>query len=29
MVMALPCMILFLVLQRHCVQGFTSGALRG
>jgi multiple sugar transport system permease protein len=29
MVMALPCVILFLVLQRHYVQGFTSGALRG
>jgi multiple sugar transport system permease protein len=29
MVMALPCLVLFLVLQRHYVQGFTSGALRG
>jgi len=29
MVMALPCVILFLVLQRHYVQGFTTGALRG
>jgi multiple sugar transport system permease protein len=29
MVMALPCVILFLVLQRHYVQGFMSGALRG
>jgi multiple sugar transport system permease protein len=29
MVMALPCVILFLVLQRHYVQGFTSGAIRG
>ncbi len=28
-VMALPCVALFLVLQRHCVQGFTTGALRG
>jgi len=27
--MALPSVILFLVLQRHDVQGFTSGALRG
>jgi multiple sugar transport system permease protein len=29
MVMALPCVILFLLLQRHYVQGFTTGALRG
>jgi multiple sugar transport system permease protein len=29
MVMAVPCVILFLVLQRHYVQGFTSGAIRG
>jgi multiple sugar transport system permease protein len=29
MVMALPCVILFLGLQRHYVQGFASGALRG
>jgi multiple sugar transport system permease protein len=29
MVMALPCVILFLILQRHYMQGFTSGALRG
>jgi ABC-type glycerol-3-phosphate transport system permease component len=29
MVMAIPCVILFLVLQRHYVQGFTSGAIRG
>ena len=28
-VMALPCVALFLVLQRHYVQGFTTGALRG
>jgi multiple sugar transport system permease protein len=28
-VMALPCIALFLVLQRHYVQGFTTGALRG
>jgi multiple sugar transport system permease protein len=29
MVMAIPCMVLFLTLQRHYVQGFMSGALRG
>ncbi|GAA5066032.1 multiple sugar transport system permease protein [Thermocatellispora tengchongensis] len=29
MVMALPCLILFVVLQRHYVRGFMSGALRG
>jgi multiple sugar transport system permease protein len=29
MVMALPCLILFLVLQRHYVQGFATGAVRG
>ena len=29
MVMALPCLILFIVLQRHYVRGFMSGALRG
>jgi multiple sugar transport system permease protein len=29
MVMAVPCVALFLVLQRHYVQGFTAGALRG
>lgn len=29
MVMAIPCIALFLVLQRHYVQGFTTGALRG
>ncbi|MFG2000647.1 carbohydrate ABC transporter permease [Spirillospora sp. NPDC048911] len=28
-VMALPCLVLFLVLQRHYVRGFMSGALRG
>jgi multiple sugar transport system permease protein len=28
-VMALPCLLLFLVLQRHYVRGFMSGALRG
>ena len=28
-VMALPCVALFLALQRHYVQGFTTGALRG
>jgi multiple sugar transport system permease protein len=29
MVMAVPCVLLFLLLQRHYVQGFMSGALRG
>ena len=29
MVMAVPCVILFLFLQRHYVQGFMSGAIRG
>jgi multiple sugar transport system permease protein len=29
MVMALPCVALFLVLQRYYVQGFMSGAIRG
>ncbi|GII54755.1 sugar ABC transporter permease [Planotetraspora thailandica] len=29
MVMAIPCLVLFLVLQRHYVRGFMSGALRG
>jgi multiple sugar transport system permease protein len=29
MVMALPCVALFLALQRHYIQGFTTGALRG
>ena len=28
-VMALPCLVLFLVLQRHYVRGFMSGALKG
>jgi multiple sugar transport system permease protein len=28
-VLALPCMILFLLLQRHYVRGFMSGALKG
>jgi multiple sugar transport system permease protein len=28
-VMAVPCVALFLALQRHYVQGFTTGALRG
>jgi multiple sugar transport system permease protein len=28
-VLALPCMVLFLMLQRHYVRGFTSGALKG
>lgn len=28
-VMAVPCLILFLVLQRHYVRGFMSGALKG
>lgn len=29
MVTALPCLVLFLVLQRYYVRGFLSGALRG
>ncbi|MEU8107420.1 carbohydrate ABC transporter permease [Nonomuraea muscovyensis] len=29
MVMAVPCLILFILLQRHYVRGFMSGALRG
>lgn len=29
MVMAVPCLLLFLVLQRYYVRGFMSGALRG
>ncbi|MET8863469.1 carbohydrate ABC transporter permease [Nonomuraea sp. NPDC004580] len=29
MVMAIPCLVLFVVLQRHYVRGFMSGALRG
>ena len=28
-VMALPCLILFLLLQRHFVRGFMSGAVKG
>jgi multiple sugar transport system permease protein len=28
-VMAVRCLVLFLALQRHYVQGFTTGALRG
>ncbi|WP_020016733.1 carbohydrate ABC transporter permease [Promicromonospora sukumoe] len=28
-VMALPCVVLFLLLQRHYVRGFMSGALKG
>ncbi|WDZ82745.1 carbohydrate ABC transporter permease [Micromonospora cathayae] len=28
-VLALPCIVLFLLLQRHYVQGFMSGALKG
>ncbi|HEX6196456.1 MAG TPA: carbohydrate ABC transporter permease [Jiangellaceae bacterium] len=28
-VMALPCLILFVLLQRHYVRGFMSGALKG
>ena len=28
-VMALPCLILFLFLQRHFVRGFMSGAVKG
>lgn len=28
-VLALPCCILFLLLQRHYVRGFMSGALKG
>jgi multiple sugar transport system permease protein len=28
-VMAIPCLILFLLLQRHYVRGFTSGAVKG
>ncbi|GAA1772451.1 MULTISPECIES: carbohydrate ABC transporter permease [Streptomonospora] len=29
LVSAVPCMLLFLLLQRHYVRGFTSGALKG
>jgi multiple sugar transport system permease protein len=28
-VLALPCLVLFMVLQRHYVRGFMSGALKG
>jgi multiple sugar transport system permease protein len=28
-VMAIPCLVLFLFLQRHYVRGFMSGALKG
>ncbi|MCV2393298.1 carbohydrate ABC transporter permease [Actinotalea sp. M2MS4P-6] len=28
-ILALPCIVLFLVLQRHYVRGFLSGALKG
>ncbi len=28
-VLALPCVVLFLLLQRHYVRGFMSGALKG
>ena len=28
-VMALPCLVLFLLLQRHYVRGFSSGAVKG
>jgi multiple sugar transport system permease protein len=28
-VLALPCIVLFLMLQRHYVRGFMSGALKG
>jgi ABC-type glycerol-3-phosphate transport system permease component len=27
--MAIPCLILFLLLQRHFVRGFMAGALKG
>ena len=29
MAMTIPCVALFMVLQRHYVRGFTTGALRG
>jgi multiple sugar transport system permease protein len=29
MVMAIPCLVLFLLLQRYYVQGFMSGAIKG
>jgi len=28
-VLALPCILLFLILQRHYVRGFMSGAFKG
>ena len=28
-VLALPCLVLFLLLQRHYIRGFMSGALKG
>ena len=28
-VMAVPCLILFILLQRHYVRGFMSGAIKG
>jgi multiple sugar transport system permease protein len=28
-VMAVPCLILFLLLQRYYVRGFMSGAVKG
>jgi multiple sugar transport system permease protein len=28
-VMALPCVLLFLLLQRYYVRGFMSGAIKG
>jgi len=28
-ILALPCCLLFLLLQRHYVRGFMSGALKG
>lgn len=28
-VLTIPCVVLFLVLQRHYVNGFMSGALKG
>ena len=28
-VMALPCLVLFLLLQRYYVHGFMSGAIKG
>ena len=28
-VMAIPCLLLFFLLQRHYVRGFMSGAVKG